>query len=185
LKRPDAPPYHHARRGISDFVLKAQRIGVKKGGARGFVGVISDTHGLLRPEALEALAGSELIIHAGDVGAPEVLEALARLAPLVAVRGNNDRGAWADSLPEYEAVEINAAFVYVLHDLKGLDIAPAAAGFRVVVSGHSHRAVAEERRGVLYLNPGSAGPRRFKLPVTVARLKLTGDDAGAEIINLL
>ena len=153
--------------------------------AGGFVGVISDTHGLVRPEALEALAGSELIIHAGDVGGPEVLEELGRLAPVVAVRGNNDRGAWAEALAEYEAVEVNKAFVYVLHDLKELDIAPAPAGFRVVVSGHSHKPLAEERRGVLYLNPGSAGPRRFKLPVTVARLKLHGANASAEIINLL
>ncbi|HEX8115781.1 MAG TPA: metallophosphoesterase family protein [Pyrinomonadaceae bacterium] len=153
--------------------------------AGGFVGVISDTHGLVRPEALEALAGSELIIHAGDVGGPEVLEELGRVAPVVAVRGNNDRGAWAEALPEYEAVEVNGAFVYVLHDLKELDIAPAPAGFRVVVSGHSHKPLIEERRGVLYLNPGSAGPRRFKLPVTVARLNLSGGDANAEIINLL
>ena len=153
--------------------------------AGGFVGVISDTHGLLRPETVGALTGSELIIHAGDVGGPEVLEALGRIAPVLAVRGNNDRGAWAEALPEYEAIEVNASFIYVLHDLKELDIAPAAAGFRVVVSGHSHKPLVEERRGVLYLNPGSAGPRRFKLPVTVARLKLNGDDARAEIINLL
>jgi putative phosphoesterase len=152
--------------------------------AKGFVGVISDTHGLVRPEALDALAGSELIIHAGDVGGPEVLEALGRVAPVVAVRGNNDRGEWAGSLPEYEALEVNAAYIYVLHDLKELDISPAAAGFRVVVSGHSHKPLAEERRGVLYLNPGSAGPRRFKLPVTLARLRLSADDASAEIINL-
>ena len=152
--------------------------------AGGFVGVISDTHGLVRPEAVEALKGSELIIHAGDVGGPEVLEELGRLAPVVAVRGNNDRGAWAEALAEYEAVEVSGTFVYVLHDLKELDIAPAPAGFRVVVSGHSHRPLAEERRGVLYLNPGSAGPRRFKLPVTVARLKLNGDDASAEIVHL-
>ena len=152
--------------------------------AGGFVGVISDTHGLVRPEALGALEGSELIVHAGDVGGPEVLEALGRVAPVVAVRGNNDRGAWAEALPEFEAFEVNAAYVYVLHDLKELDISPAAAGFRVVVSGHSHKPLAEERRGVLYLNPGSAGPRRFKLPVTVARLKLTGDEVSAEIINL-
>jgi uncharacterized protein len=151
----------------------------------GFVGVISDTHGLVRPEALEALRGSELIIHAGDVGGPEVLEELGRVAPVVAVRGNNDRGAWAEALAEYEAFEVKGAFVYVLHDLKELDIAPAAAGFRVVVSGHSHKPLVEERRGVLYLNPGSAGPRRFKLPVTVARLNLSGGEASAEIINLL
>lgn len=153
--------------------------------AGGFVGVISDTHGLVRPEAVEALNGSELIIHAGDVGGPEVLEELGRIAPVVAVRGNNDRGAWAEALAEYEAVEVNNTFVYVLHDLKELEIAPAAAGFRVVVSGHSHRPLAEERRGVLYLNPGSAGPRRFKLPVTLARLTLKGGDASAEIIDLL
>ncbi len=153
--------------------------------AGGFVGVISDTHGLVRPEAVAALAGAKLIIHAGDVGGPEVLAELERVAPVIAVRGNNDRGAWAEALAEYEAVEVNKTFVYVLHDLKGLDIAPAPAGFRVVVSGHSHKPLAEERRGVLYLNPGSAGPRRFKLPVTIARLKLDGDDASAEIINLL
>ncbi len=155
--------------------------GVRRGG---FVGVISDTHGLVRPEAVAALAGSELIIHAGDVGGPEVLEELGRVAPVVAVRGNNDRGAWAEDLPDFEAVEIDGAFVYVLHDLKELDIAPAAAGFRVVVSGHSHKPLVEERRGVLYLNPGSAGPRRFKLPVTVARLKLDGGGASAEIVRL-
>ena len=153
--------------------------------AGGFVGVISDTHGLVRGEALEALAGAGLVIHAGDIGGPEVLEALGRVAPVVAVRGNNDRGAWAEALPDYEAVETGGAFVYVLHDLKELDIAPAAAGFRVVVSGHSHKPLIEERRGVLYLNPGSAGPRRFKLPVTVAHLKLNGDEVGAEILNLL
>jgi putative phosphoesterase len=160
-------------------------VSVRDGKAGGFVGVISDTHGLLRPEALEALRGSELIIHAGDIGGPEVIEALGRVAPVVAVRGNNDRGAWAEAFAEYETVESGGAFVYVLHDLKELDIAPAAAGFRVVVSGHSHKPLIEERRGVLYLNPGSAGPRRFKLPVTVARLKLNRDEATAEIINLL
>ncbi|MBV9925900.1 MAG: metallophosphoesterase family protein [Acidobacteria bacterium] len=160
---------------MSSYKVKAGR----------FVGVISDTHGLVRPEALEALQGSGLIIHAGDVGGPEVLEELGRVAPVLAVRGNNDRGAWADALAEYDAFEVNGAFVYVLHDLKELDLAPAAAGFRVVVSGHSHKPLVEERRGVLYLNPGSAGPRRFKLPVTVARLKLDGDDASAEIVHLL
>jgi len=160
-------------------------VGGREVSAGNFVGVISDTHGLVRPEALEALRGSELIIHAGDVGGPEVLEALRRVAPVVAVRGNNDRGEWAEALPVYEATQFGETFIYVLHDLKELDIAPAAAGFRVVVSGHSHRAVAEERRGVLFLNPGSAGPRRFKLPVTLARLKVRGGDASAEIIKLL
>ena len=126
--------------------------------AGGFVGVISDTHGLVRPEALEALAGSELIIHAGDIGGAEVIESLGRVAPVVAVRGNNDRGAWAEAFAEYEVVEVGGTFVYVLHDLNALDLSPSAAGFRVVVSGHSHRPVAEERRGVLYLNPGSAAP---------------------------
>ena len=159
-------------------------VGSYKVKAGSFVGVISDTHGLVRAGAVEALKGSGLIIHAGDVGGPEVLEELGRVAPVVAVRGNNDRGAWAEALAEYEAVEVNSAFVYVLHDLKGLDIAPAAAGFRVVVSGHSHKPLAEERRGVLYLNPGSAGPRRFKLPVTVARMKINGADVNAEIIHL-
>ena len=152
--------------------------------AGGFVGVVSDTHGLVRSEALGALAGSGLIVHAGDVGGPEVLEELGRIAPVVAVRGNNDRGAWAEAFAEYEVVEVGGTFVYVLHDLNELDLSPSAAGFRVVVSGHSHRPLAEERRGVLYLNPGSAGPRRFNLPVTAARLKLTGDEASAEIINL-
>jgi putative phosphoesterase len=160
--------------GVSSYTVKAG----------GFVGVISDTHGLVRPEAVGALAGSGLIIHAGDVGGPEVLEELGRIAPVVAVRGNNDRGAWAEALAEYEAVEVNDSFVYVLHDLKELDIAPAGAGFRVVVSGHSHKPLVEVKRGVLYLNPGSAGPRRFKLPVTVARLNLSGAEADAEIIQL-
>ena len=160
-------------------------MGVEAGRAEGFVGVISDTHGLLRPEALTALEGSGLIIHAGDIGGPEVIEALRRVAPVVAVRGNNDRGEWAGEFPEYEVVEVGAAHVYVLHDLKEIDLSPEAAGFRVVVSGHSHRPHVEERRGVLYLNPGSAGPRRFKLPVTVARLRVSADAATAEIINLM
>jgi len=149
------------------------------------VGVISDTHGLLRPEAVEALKGSELIVHAGDIGGPEIVEALRAIAPVVAVRGNNDRGGWAGEFPLFDVVEVNSAFVYVLHDLKELDLSPEGAGFRVVVSGHSHKPLAEERRGVLYLNPGSAGPRRFKLPVTVARLRIGGGDARAEIVNLL
>ena len=149
------------------------------------VGVISDTHGLLRPEAVEALKGSGLIVHAGDIGGPEIIEALSAIAPVVAVRGNNDRGRWAEEFPLYDVAEVGAAYLYVLHDLKELDLSPEAAGFRVVVSGHSHKPLAEERRGVLYLNPGSAGPRRFKLPVTVARLNVGGGGASAEIVDIL
>jgi putative phosphoesterase len=134
------------------------------------IGLISDTHGLLRPEALTALTGSDLIIHAGDVGRPEILEQLRSLAPVVAVRGNVDKGSWASQLPETAIVEAYAATIYVLHDVQQLDLDPAAAGFQVVVSGHSHQPGKTERSGVMYLNPGSAGPRRFRLPVTVARL---------------
>jgi putative phosphoesterase len=131
------------------------------------IGLISDTHGLLRPEAVHALEGSELIIHAGDVGMPDVLEALKQLAPVVAVRGNVDRGPWADALPLTAVVEPG---IYVLHDVKELDLDPAAKGYRMVVSGHSHKPSQTERAGVLYVNPGAAGPRRFRLPVTLARL---------------
>lgn len=152
--------------------------------AERIVGVISDTHGLVRPAAADALGGVELILHAGDIGGPQVLEALGRVAPVVAVRGNNDKGEWAETIPDWEVVEIGAVSVYVLHDLKEIDISPQGAGFRVVVSGHSHRPSVEERRGVLYLNPGSAGPRRFKLPVSVARLTVTGPDVSARIVEL-
>jgi len=131
------------------------------------VGLISDTHGLLRAEAVRALAGSELIVHAGDVGKAEVLEALRRVAPVIAVRGNVDHGAWAEALPETVTVEPG---IYVLHDVKTLGIDPAAQGIRMVVSGHSHKPSSVERGGVLYVNPGAAGPRRFRLPVTVARV---------------
>lgn len=148
------------------------------------VGVISDTHGLLRPEAIEALRGSALILHAGDVGKPEVLEALRALAPVAAVRGNCDHGEWADDLQVTEVVEAGGISIYMLHDLEELDLDPAAAGFRVVVSGHTHSPVAEERRGVLYLNPGSAGPRRFGLPLTVARLRIRAAGLRAEIVEL-
>jgi uncharacterized protein len=136
------------------------------------IGLISDTHGLLREGALRALEGSDLIIHAGDVGAPEILDKLRTLAPLVAVRGNVDKGAWASALPAATVAEAGPVLIYVLHDVNDLDLDPAAAGFRIVVSGHSHRPSREVRSGVLYVNPGSAGPRRFKLPVTIARLDL-------------
>lgn len=132
------------------------------------VGVISDTHGLLRPAAVEALRSSELILHAGDVGDPDILDDLMDIAPVVAVRGNVDRGSWAKNLPETETVEAAGRLIFMLHDLAELNLEPGAAGIHVVISGHSHVVHAERRDGVLYLNPGSAGPRRFHLPVTVA-----------------
>jgi putative phosphoesterase len=148
------------------------------------VGVVSDTHGLVRPEALAALQGVELILHAGDVGAPEVIEQLRALAPVVAVRGNNDRGPWADALRETEVAEIADALVYVIHDLAELDLDPAASGFHAVVSGHSHRPKLERRGGVLYLNPGSIGPRRFKLPVALALLRVAGSALDPRVVEL-
>jgi uncharacterized protein len=149
------------------------------------IGVISDTHGLLRPEAVEALRGVDLILHAGDVGSSEVLETLKEIAPVVAVRGNNDKGAWAEGLPNWELAEVGAVYIYMIHDLKEIDLSPAAAGFQVVVSGHSHKPSIEESNRVLYVNPGSAGPRRFSLPISVARLEVSGEAVSAELIELL
>lgn len=149
------------------------------------MGVISDTHGLMREEALAALRGSDLIIHAGDIGSPEVLTQLRRIAPTYAVRGNNDREGWASSLPETDVVEIGSHHVYLLHDLALLDIDPAAAGFAAVISGHSHKPLVDRRDGVLYVNPGSAGPRRFKLPIAVARLDVSDEGLEAGIVELL
>jgi uncharacterized protein len=148
------------------------------------IGVISDTHGLLRPEALRALRGSEHIIHAGDVGALEILEQLATIAPVTAIRGNVDKAAWARKLAEAEVVGIAGISIYVLHDLAQLDLKPEAAGFTVVISGHSHVPKQETKNGVLYLNPGSAGPRRFKLPVSVARITINEGEIVAEILVL-
>jgi uncharacterized protein len=148
------------------------------------LGIIADTHGLMRPEAIDALSGVRTIIHAGDIGTPEVLEALQAIAPVVAVRGNNDKGEWAQALPETEVVEVGGVALYVLHDVKTLDLDPAAAGFRAVISGHSHQPAMTTRRGILYLNPGSAGPRRFKLPISVARLTVRGDALDARLIEL-
>jgi uncharacterized protein len=148
------------------------------------VGIISDTHGLVRPEALDALDGSDLILHAGDIGTASVMEALAEVAPLVAVRGNVDKGEWAKTLPERMAVEIGSATVYILHDRQMLDLKPESAGFHAVISGHSHQPVEETRNGVLYFNPGSAGPKRFHLPVTLGRFVVTGDNIEHEIITL-
>jgi uncharacterized protein len=149
------------------------------------IGVISDTHGLLRPEAMQALGGSEQIIHAGDIGAPEILEKLAGIAPVTAIRGNVDKDEWARRLPETEVVEIAGISIYVLHDLAQLNLKPEAAGFQVVVSGHSHVPKQETRDGVLYFNPGSAGPRRFKLPVTVGKLIVEDGNVRGEIIPIL
>jgi len=148
------------------------------------IGVISDTHGLLRKEAVEALRGSELIIHAGDVGKPKILEELRKIAPVVAVRGNVDTEPWALALPETAVAEAGAVLIYVLHDVKALDLNPAAAGFRIVVSGHSHKSGKTQSGGVLYINPGSAGPRRFQLPVTVARLNLGEQPWKVEFVEL-
>ena len=147
------------------------------------VGVISDTHGLLRPEALRALRGVALIVHAGDVGAPEILDELRTIAPLHAVRGNNDHGAWARALPEQCTVKAGAVRLLVIHDLKEL-VDPAAEGVHAVISGHSHMPRIERRAGVLFLNPGSAGPRRFKLPVAVARLRVRGEKVSARIVEI-
>jgi uncharacterized protein len=138
------------------------------------LGVISDTHGLLRPEALHVLRASDVIVHAGDVGSPQVLRGLEELAPVIAVRGNNDRGPWAADLPLTESLELGRASIYVLHDVNELDLDPRAAGFSVVISGHSHQPRCEERDGVLYFNPGSAGPRRFRLPISVGRIAIDG-----------
>ena len=150
----------------------------------GLIGVISDTHGLLRREALDALKGVDLILHAGDIGNSQVLEALQGIAPVIAVRGNNDIGGWAAELPYWEAVEVGVVSVYMLHDVKEIDLNPADAGFQVVVSGHSHKPSVEEREGVLYVNPGSAGPRRFSLPVSVARLRVSGESVIAELVEV-
>jgi hypothetical protein len=145
---------------------------------------MSDTHGLLRPEALQSLRGSDLIIHAGDVGDPSILESLANIARVVAVRGNGDTAEWAKSLPETAVAEAGAVNVYVLHDLKTLDLDPKAAAFHIVVSGHSHKPSRSERNGVLYINPGSAGPRRFNLPITLARLDLGATPWSIEFVDL-
>lgn len=148
------------------------------------VGVISDTHGMVRSEAIEALAGSDLIIHAGDVGDPRALDQLRELAPTFAVRGNIDRAPWAMELPLNEVVEVGPHLFYVLHEIEHLDLDPVAAEIAVVISGHSHQPQAEQRGDVLYLNPGSAGPRRFKLPIALARVEATDDRISSRFIEL-
>lgn len=148
------------------------------------LGVISDTHGLLRPEAFEALRGSAHIIHAGDVGDPAILDRLRTIAPVSAVRGNVDTASWARALPLVEVVELAGRSVYVLHQHEHLDLDPRAAGMAAVLYGHSHKPSIEARDGVLFLNPGSAGPRRFSLPVTVARVSITASGLEPSIIDL-
>ena len=147
------------------------------------IGLISDTHGLLRPEVLDFLRGSDHIVHGGDVCDAAVLEKLRAIAPVTAVRGNNDRGAWAAGLRESELVRLGDVFLYAIHDLAEIDIEPRAAGVQVVVSGHSHRPAIDERDGVLYVNPGSAGPRRFRLPISAAELAVEGGRVSARIVE--
>ena len=147
------------------------------------IGLISDTHGLLRPEAVDVLRGSDFIVHAGDIG-EDVLEPLATIAPVTAVRGNNDRAPWAERIAETEQLRFGEITLHVLHDLNDLAIDPKAAGVDVVITGHSHRPRIERRSGVLYVNPGSAGPVRFKLPVSVALMQISGKDVTARIVEL-
>jgi putative phosphoesterase len=148
------------------------------------IGLISDTHGLLRPEALDYLAGSDHIVHGGDIGNPAILERLAALAPLTVVRGNNDATAWADAIPDTARLALGGVSVYVIHDLKDLAIDPAALGVRVVVSGHSHKPACVERGGVLYVNPGSAGRRRFSLPIAAGELLVEDGQVTARLVTL-
>lgn len=148
------------------------------------VGVVSDTHGLLRPQAMKALAGCELIVHAGDMGSPGVMQALSQIAPLRAVRGNVDREPWCDRYPRTEVVAVGGISLFILHNLAEIDIDPAAAGFRVVIFGHSHQPQMSEINGVLYLNPGSIGPRRFHYPISLARLCIEAGTPTAEIVEL-
>ena len=148
------------------------------------VGLISDTHGLLRPEAVAFLRGSDQIVHGGDIGSEDVLHELATLAPVTAVRGNNDTGPWAGAVPSTGVLQVGGVFIYVVHDLGDLDLDPVAAGFQVVVSGHSHRPSVVERDGVLYVNPGSSGPRRFKLRITVGELTVVDHAVRARVVEL-
>ncbi len=148
------------------------------------VGVVSDTHGLVRPEMIEALRGVDLVIHAGDVGDPSVLDAIRDVAPVHAVRGNIDRGAWAEALPLTDVVEVEETLLYVIHDVKELDLDPTTAGFHVVIFGHTHQPLRDVRNGVLFLNPGSAGPRRFSLPIAMALLHVSGTDLEVVDVSL-
>lgn len=148
------------------------------------IGVISDTHGLLRPEAVELLRGSEHIIHAGDIGSPEIIPALEKIAPVTAIRGNVDTQAWAREFAETEVIELGGVFLYVIHDANALDLNPKAAGFSVVISGHSHKPKQEMKDDVLYFNPGSAGPRRFTLPISVGQLHILDGNIEGKLLTL-
>lgn len=148
------------------------------------VGLISDTHGLLRPEAVSYLDGCDFIVHAGDIGGPEIIRQLERIAPVTAVRGNNDRDAWAAQIPDDTVLDVGGTLLFVLHDLASIAIDPAAAGFHIVVAGHSHRPLQEVRNGVLYVNPGSAGPRRFRLPISVGSVHISPQGITPELMEL-
>ena len=163
------------------FTVKKRRVTLDEGR----VGLISDTHGLLRPEALAALKGSEVIIHAGDIGKPEVLTSLTSLAPVMAIRGNNDRGSWAQKIPDILHLEVNGAWLFLIHNVNDLEVDAAAEGFNAVISGHSHKPGITKQDGMMFLNPGSAGPRRFRLPIALARLRIRGGKVKGKIVELL
>jgi putative phosphoesterase len=148
------------------------------------IGLISDTHGLIRPEAVEFLSGSQVIIHCGDICEPNILAELRCIAPVTAVRGNNDHGTWADQLPEYELLRVGGTCLYIIHDLAQMDLDPVSAGVAVVLSGHSHKPAIERRAGILYVNPGSAGPRRFKLPISAGELIVEGESVTPRLVDL-
>jgi putative phosphoesterase len=163
------------------MVIRMKQLEIDKG----IIGVISDTHGLVRPEAIAALKGVELIIHGGDIGKAEVLQSLSSIAPVCAIRGNNDRDGWAKKLPDTLRLRVNGFHFYVIHDVNELESDPNGAGINTVISGHSHKPSVIERDGVLFINPGSAGPRRFKLPVTIARIDIHHGSVSSEILELL
>ena len=148
------------------------------------LGIISDTHGLLRPQAMAFLQGCDRIVHGGDIGSADILARLSTIAPVTAVRGNNDKGVWAEAIPEREFFEFGGTPIYAIHDLSQLDIEPSRAGIRVVVSGHSHKPLIEQRHGIFFVNPGSAGPRRFQLPVSVADILIEGSNISPRIVEL-
>ena len=170
----------------NDFLthFKMLRTQTEKNNDRHVIGIISDTHGLIRPQALEVLQGVDFIIHAGDIGKPEVVSALKAIAPVAAIKGNIDSGAWAKLLPDTKLVKAGGMRLFIIHNVRELDCDPVARGFQVVVSGHSHKPSVSTRDGVLFVNPGSAGPRRFKLPVAVGKLFIQNKQVNAEIIEL-